>query len=273
MDSFIRSKYESRRWAREGPPPEDPSTLDTEGDSAPATSPAPQPIPEPPQPRQSLSSASRPAVTTRQPQPHQLLSPSVANRHQQQSVSQVAQPQTTPAPAAQAQAQAQPASSAVGDLFTLDFHPPAPSSAASPTQTAAPQKDIKHDILSLYSTASQTSAVGGFGAGTQSIFGGQQQQAAPVTSMMGNTGVGMWGVSSGWNAAPTAAAAQPNIWGTPAAVPQQQQSLFSNDVWGSAGTTATAAGGGGDLFGSFTSGTPSVQKKDDAFDDIWGGFK
>lgn len=28
MDSFIRSKYESRRWALEGPPPADPSVLD-----------------------------------------------------------------------------------------------------------------------------------------------------------------------------------------------------------------------------------------------------
>ncbi|TFK71737.1 Arf GTPase activating protein, partial [Pluteus cervinus] len=28
MDAFIRSKYESRRWALEGPPPSDPSVLD-----------------------------------------------------------------------------------------------------------------------------------------------------------------------------------------------------------------------------------------------------
>ncbi|KAI0717501.1 hypothetical protein C8T65DRAFT_571627, partial [Cerioporus squamosus] len=28
MDSYIRSKYESRRWAREGAPPEDPSVLE-----------------------------------------------------------------------------------------------------------------------------------------------------------------------------------------------------------------------------------------------------
>lgn len=30
MESFIRSKYESRRWALEGRPPEDPSVLDTD---------------------------------------------------------------------------------------------------------------------------------------------------------------------------------------------------------------------------------------------------
>jgi hypothetical protein len=28
MESFIRSKYESRRWAMEGPRPEDPSVLE-----------------------------------------------------------------------------------------------------------------------------------------------------------------------------------------------------------------------------------------------------
>ena len=30
MESFIRSKYETRRWALEGKPPEDPSVLDTD---------------------------------------------------------------------------------------------------------------------------------------------------------------------------------------------------------------------------------------------------
>ncbi|KAF9647176.1 Arf GTPase activating protein, partial [Thelephora ganbajun] len=29
MESFIRSKYETKRWAMEGDPPEDPSVLDT----------------------------------------------------------------------------------------------------------------------------------------------------------------------------------------------------------------------------------------------------
>jgi hypothetical protein len=33
IESFIRSKYESRRWAMEGPPPSDPSTLENGGSS------------------------------------------------------------------------------------------------------------------------------------------------------------------------------------------------------------------------------------------------
>jgi stromal membrane-associated protein len=32
IESFVRSKYESRRWAMDGPPPADPSVLD--GDAA-----------------------------------------------------------------------------------------------------------------------------------------------------------------------------------------------------------------------------------------------
>lgn len=51
-------------------------------------------------------------------------------------------------------------------------------------------------------------------------------------------------------------------------VVQQQQSLFTtSDVWG--GSNATT-GNGGDLFAS---PLPGMQKKDDAFGDIWGGFK
>lgn len=40
IESFIRSKYESKRWAMDGPPPSDPSTLEPGGNassSAPGT--------------------------------------------------------------------------------------------------------------------------------------------------------------------------------------------------------------------------------------------
>lgn len=273
MDSFIRSKYESRRWAREGAPPADPSVLDTEGTS-PAVS-APSQEQPPPQLRQSISSAPRAGVTSRQPQPHQLLSATIAGRQQQQPTRTI-QTQTTPAPAAQSQAPAP--SSAVADLFSLDFHSPAPSPATSSAQSAttasaAPQKNLTQDILSLYSTPSQSSAMNGFGAGMQPAFGGQQQQVAAPVSMMGNAGIGMWGVSSGWGATPTNAP-QNNIWSAPGTTVQQQSLFSSNDVWGSTSTNGTAAGGADELFGSFASTTtPSVQKKEDAFDDIWGGFK
>ena len=194
-------------------------------------------------------------------------------------------------------------------------HPEARGGTAPPAQPAPqeqqPKKDVKAEIMSLFSTAApaqpnpmayaqqqqQAAAFGGAGAGffssvqpqmqAQGQFGGlggfgaqqnvwgaspavQQQQPQQQTSMMGNAGVGMWGASSGWNAAP-AAPAQPDIWGTPSmgvgtgAGAGAQQSLFStSDVWSTPATTATTAS----AFG----GAPA-QKKDDAFGDLWGGFK
>lgn len=37
VESFIRSKYESRRWAMDGPPPADPSVLDSDAAEAPVS--------------------------------------------------------------------------------------------------------------------------------------------------------------------------------------------------------------------------------------------
>ncbi|KAH9949468.1 hypothetical protein B0H21DRAFT_688323 [Amylocystis lapponica] len=271
MDSYIRSKYESKRWAMEGPPPSDPSVL--EDGAAPAAIVAPPPSHTP---QQSISSAPRSSVNvTRQPQPHHLLSTSVAAARTQQQ-------QATPAPAlpppqvsqgvAQAPAQAAPAN----DLFSLDFHPA--SNTPSPA-APAPKKDVKQDILSLYSApaaqAAPPQAAFGQFAQPQTAWGQfpaqPVQQAQQQTSMMGNAGVGMWGSNSGWSA-PVAQPAQQNLWGSPAvqpAVPQQQSLFTTSDVWG-ASNGATAGASGGDLFGSPLTG---MQKKDDAFGDIWGGFK
>ena len=299
MDSFIRSKYESKRWAREGPVPSDPSVLDT-GSSALAAQPepvaAPPPVSAPPRghaPTSSVSSARATPVTNRQPQPHQLLSTSMTNR----PTAQPAAPQPTQAPQQQPVA-AQPAqATAANDLFSLDFHNPTPPAP----QAQAPKKDVKQDILSLFSTPAPQAAPAygvaqnqfaaqqpAFGQQPQNVWGAPvaaqpQQQHQQPTSMVGQNGVGMWGVSSGWNQAP-AAPAQSNLWGQPAAAPApapglggygqpqaapQQPSLFdTNDIWGSSNAGAT---GGANLFGGST--TATQQKKDDVFGDIWGGFK
>lgn len=310
MESYIRSKYESRRWAREGPPPQNPAVLD--GD-APAPEPAPAqtaPVQVAPPTHASRASVSS-ANATRTQQPHQLLSTAVAASRQTAAPALVAsQQQQRAAPQAQQpQAQQQP-QSAVVDLFSLDFHAPATAQPAQ-QQEQQPKKDVKAEIMSLFSTAApsqpnpmayaqqpqQAATFGGAGAGAgffgtqpqaQNQFGGlgglgaqqnvwgaspavQQQQPQQQTSMMGNAGVGMWGVNSGWNAAP-AAPAQPDIWGTPGvgvgagAGAGAQQSLFStSDVWSTpAATTATSAS----AFGG-----AAAQKKDDAFGDLWGGFK
>ncbi|KAG5651844.1 hypothetical protein H0H81_007220 [Sphagnurus paluster] len=278
MESFIRSKYESRRWALDGAPPTDPSIL-ANGAASPAQAPAPAaPAPQTRATHTSSSSISRPAtgVTTRQPQAHQLLSANYATNNTTQRP-----PASVPAPtdaAAAAPAPTQPAN----DLFSLDFHAPAAapsSSTASAPAAQAPKKDVKQDILSLFSAPppASTAAFGQFGGTAASLWGAPAapvQPTATSTSMMGTAGVGAWGASSGWGApAPQAAPAQSNMWGAPAGAAATSSLFNTNDVWGAPAGAST--GGQQDLFGSFGSaGTGAQQqKKDDVFGDLWGGFR
>ncbi|KAJ3997093.1 hypothetical protein F5050DRAFT_1570080 [Lentinula boryana] len=299
IDSFIRSKYESRRWALDGPPPSDPSILVNGAPSAPAATSAPAtPIQQAPIPSQATHAQTRNISATRS------TAPSTSTRHQLLSAGLVNRPVgTVPTPAASQSPTTATSNTDVpapvpapqNDLFSLDFHAPPTRSSAAMSDNSAPEqkKDVKQDILSLFSAAPpQSSSVLGAGFGQQ--FAGTSVQAAspwgaapvaaqvPATSMMGSNGIGMWGTSSGWNNVP-AVPAQPNVWGAPAAVgvpqqqPQSQQpNLFAsgNDVWGSSSTTVPVASGGSqDLFGSFSTVAPAQSKKDDAFGDIWGGFK
>ncbi len=259
MESFIRSKYESRRWAMEGPPPQDPSILENGSSAAPP--PPPQQQPATPTFQTARASPARVPVTNRQPQPHHLLSAGYASQQKTQPT-----PAATPAPPP-------PQPKPSDDLFSLDFHSPV-SSSPPPQQDTQQKKDVKQDILSLFSsTPSAAPATASPRAQPQ-----PQQQQQQTTSMMGAGGAGMWGVSSGWNAA-ASPPAQPNLWGAPA--PQQPQpSLFASStaIWGSPapsnGTSQTLS----DPFGSFASSgtattTTTAQKKDDVFGDIWGDFK
>ncbi|KAJ7356576.1 hypothetical protein DFH08DRAFT_849399 [Mycena albidolilacea] len=286
MESFIRSKYESRRWALDGPPPPDPSVLDSEAgaseepgvDTAPApvavaTTPDPIGWGAPSPPRASNSTVNR------QPQPRQLISAGHAT-NSRTSVPLVRPPPGQQAPVAPAPAP--PAPAPQGDLFSLDFH--APAAPASPP--AAP-KNAKQDILSLFSTpaAAPAPAFGQFQQQQSSPWGAptqqqqyqqqyQQQQTqlqAQPQSMMGGAGTGMWGASSGWAQQSPPQQQQSNLWGAPA--PQQQQPQFgavadTNNVWG--GMVSAGSGGSTDLFASAPA---QQQKKDDAFGDLWGGFK
>ena len=285
MESFIRSKYESRRWALDGPPPTDPSILDN-GASAPASS--SQPASTPPQqrssrpthsPSHSLSARAPVAapVTTRQT--HQLLSSNYTNR----PTGPIPTPAAPVAPVVQQQPKAPE-----NDLFSLDFHAPATPATAAPE----PKKDVKQDILSLFSTPPATAVPTTFNQFNQAAYWGgaappqqqpvQQQPQPPVmTGMMGNNGPGMWGASSGWGGGAPAMPPQPNVWGPPAAaaapsIPQQQMNTMynTNAVWGAPIPAVAASPAlGTDLFGSFPSQAQHAQQKDDAFGDIWGGFK
>lgn len=263
MESFIRSKYESRRWAKDGPPPSDPSVLES-GSGAEAP-PPPPPQEQPAATRQthasrdSLSSPRASGFTTQQPQAHQLLSANFSKPTPGQATTQPAVQPAQPAPA--------PAPR--DDLFSLDFHAPPPSSVA-PEQ---PKKDVKQDILSLFSGTPATTApapnpMNQFGSGLWNAPS-QAQQPGQATSMIGNAGIGAWGTSSGWTHTAPAIPAQPNVWGASTAANTTTQpatnSLFNtSDVWGSSSTATSSPG--------FSSTTTS-QKKDDVFGDIWGSFK
>ena len=269
MESFIRSKYESKRWAMDGSPPQDPSVLE-QGSSA-ANDPESAPVPQETGPSRpshattgSISSSKlAPPAVARQPHAHQLLS---ANFDQTT--------QSAP-PSAPAQ-EAKPAAPSNNELFSLDFHAPAaPAQTSDTLGSAQPKKDVKQDILSLFSTqnpAASASTVtpiyNAFSSAAASPWGSNaaaNHQAQP-TSMIGTTGVGAWGASSGWTGGSAAPSSQSGLLGT---VPQSSlfntsevwgvpQSQHSQDVLHQRKTSASVA--------------PTV-KKDDVFGDIWGGFK
>ena len=256
MDSFIRSKYESKKWAMEGSLPEDPSVLDT--DQPPAAEPVVQ---------VKRSNVPQPAPVTQpqrtEPSRHQLLSASHLQKQPSQPIPQSSAPAPTPSLAL---APAPPQN----DLFNLDFHSPS-QPVQQQTQSTQP-KNAKQDILSLFAAPAPNP---GAAVPVQQNLWGQPQQPVqqPIQGMVGQTGTGMWGVSSGWNPQPQP---QANVWGnfTSGVSPQLQQGNFgaqpaSNGGFGafqqSAGLSTT------DVWAN-NSSTPTTTKKD-AFDDIWGGFK
>ncbi|OJA13468.1 hypothetical protein AZE42_04406 [Rhizopogon vesiculosus] len=286
MESFIRSKYESRRWALDGPPPSDPSVLESAASNG-----------HPSQAAEQLPSAAtsssrsthvtnssissiRPAspALTRQPQSRQLLSSAIAGRAINTEVPIIA----SPASAAPQQTPAQPAPPPQNDLFSLDFHAPAQKAALPP-----PTKDMKSDIMSLFSSTPVVAPSTSIPSTGANVFGAlalapqpqpwEQVRSAPQTqpqptSMMGTSGAAFWGAASGWNTTPPAPP-QNNLWGssvTPSTQqPQSQLGAFNtNDIWGS---SVSAPSNANNLSG--TSQAQAASKKDDVFGDLWGDFK
>lgn len=232
----------------DGPPPSDPGVL---GDGA-----APEPVPPPQQepavttrPSQvSNSSVARSSrATSQQPQAHQLLSANFTKPT----------PAQTPTQHSTQPVQVTQPSAPQGDLFSLDFHAPPPPADVVPEQ---PRKDLKQDILSLYSTPSANPPTNPMNQFNSGLWSASSQPQQP-TSLIGNTGVGAWGTSSGW-APPVAPPSQQNVWNTPTTLPTQQTDLFNtNDVWGNSSSQSTTGPG------------TSSARKNDAFSDIWGSFK
>ena len=287
MESFIRSKYESRRWALDGPPPPDPSVLEratsNESQTADQLPPATTSSSRPTHTTNTSISGARAAspalqthMTTRQLHSHQLLSSVIAGRAINTEV-----PTASPASAAPQQTLVSPAPPPQDDLFSLDFHAPAQKAASLP-----PAKDVKSDIMSLFSSApsivpsASHSLTGTNSTGALAVvpqpqtpwgqIGIAPQSQPQPTSMMGTSGAGVWGASSGWNT--PVAPVQNNLWGspvTPAAQQlQSQPNAFDTNGWG---LSVSVPSNANNIFGS--SQAQAAPKKDDVFGDLWGDFK
>ncbi|KAE8234675.1 hypothetical protein CF326_g277 [Tilletia indica] len=292
IESFIRSKYELRRWAREGPVP-DPATLD------PAPS-EPQAAATAPTAGTSTASSRNTAPPAAQPSNGgggilDLLDDPVPSAAAAGAPKPSASAVATKSPVAPAQ------TSSGSGLFDLDWSS-APTTASaggggaaatttttSPTPAGGPKG--KDDILSLFS-APRPSIPSAGGAASASGAGAGAGGFGALNASFGGLNMG-GGASNGASAAPAAGGLAgldaSNPWGAPAggANAQRSNSLFdSQDVWGAAKPAAGAGAGGGgfgDIWGSSGSasqtGTTSTTtgaaaaKKDDAFADIWGDFK
>ncbi|KAI5478375.1 hypothetical protein MNV49_005226 [Pseudohyphozyma bogoriensis] len=275
MESFIRSKYETKRWAMEGPMPE-PETLDEQG----VTAAAPAPTPAPSTSRTTSAAPPTAAPARKAPNAIDLLAgpPSTSSHSIKSSVAPPGHtPSASPAPAAPA---APKPSGGGGGLFDLDFNAPAPASAP------APKKDAKADILSLFAASpppqfhppaqqqqqqfqQQQQPANDFGMGGLSLGGGasdpwgapvqQQQYRAPVQQAQPPVAQSGWGAFDSFSSpAPAASRQQPDLFAS------------SSDVWGSSTSASNNAAGSSDPFGEFSSGgSGSGAKKQDAFSDIW----
>ncbi|ODN92826.1 stromal membrane-associated protein [Cryptococcus wingfieldii CBS 7118] len=292
IESFIRSKYESRRWAMDGPPPA-PETLDSDTSSASAPPPAPASRPTSSAPTPTTTAA--PPVPAHLPKTHPLLSRSVAANKASPSkptpaakapiidligddeapaATTAAAPAPTQAPAPTSPAPA--AASTGSSIFDLDFRAPSatPSSTTSPISSAPAPRSAKADIMSLFSTPSPSASAsasagpnvaGGFfappgGVQGQSQYanwgGGVTSSAPPVqqnpTQAPVPTQSNLWG---GFN--------DQAAWGAPqSAAPQQQQvqvqpPLYAQPQQAQQNVSAnpwTQAGGASDPWASNSSG-------------------
>lgn len=206
IESFIRSKYESRRWAMPGPPPTDPSVLDG-AMPAPAAAPAAAPTTAP---------AAAPPKTQRTPAASSALLDFLSDEP-------APAPAAAPAPVAAKPAAAAPAASAPaptapkargGGLFDLDWDEnPVQAAPSAPAKTGKG----KEDILSLFSAPPPMRQ-------SDSLFA---TPAAPTADLRASTA-----------AAPRTGGTDifntQDIWGTPASAdpPKPSANDAFADIWG-----------------------------------------
>ncbi len=245
IESFIRSKYESRRWAKDGPPPADPSVLDG-GESAPAAPAAAVAavgtstveVPKKAAPKVNLFDDDEPAPT---PHQHQHRQPRPRSRHHQQR---------------HQNRQEEESSISTGTNPPHHHH-----HHHQPNHRGEGQERHHVSLCRLI----QTCCTLGWGwvwrllhpapassvSGLQSSFGGLDLSSSSAAVAKSTTTPAYGGAASNpWSTGTSTTSAAGGAGG-----------LFdTHDVWGSGGTSTT------------TSAT-TAKPKDDAFADIWGDFK
>lgn len=255
MEQFIRSKYESKRWAMEGPVP-DPATL---GDALPHES-------APAVPAASSSQAVAPPPPRQQPKPSavDLLggafsdapTSSLGGASSAKAPASLAYPAapsartTTAAPQTAPQQQRGPTAAQVngGGLFDLDFNAPAASAGSNTTSTSAGARKNTADIMSLFGsssamsappapTSSSASGMDAFaslnlGGGSSSTSSYNQQQAVPASAGFGGGASSSSFFSGSSNQVPSFASPNPPAYGSSQSQQQPQSRAASNSISG-----------------------------------------
>ncbi|MBW0462881.1 hypothetical protein O181_002596 [Austropuccinia psidii MF-1] len=236
IESFIRSKYETKKWALEGPIPE-PESLDDDDDqsarpSVSTTVPLNAVVQKLPSP--TLAKASNISLLD--------APPATSNQSSQNHLTQ-----GTSIPNSSLAAQNPSKNSNItSGLFDLDFSPQASSAAAVATAPAA-RKDLKNDILSLFAGKPQGMA--------------NQTQASGYNFSMNMPNNQLNGMTFGASSVVPPAMTSNHSTGF------LHQSQFGNQKFGE---TPSSISQDSDLFGSFTSGgIPNSNSKKDVFSDIW----
>ncbi|WWC71710.1 uncharacterized protein I206_105668 [Kwoniella pini CBS 10737] len=276
IESFIRSKYESKRWAMDGPQPRDPSVLEN-GSGETNEAPRPTPTTSAPTPAPAAAPAPKhhPLLSrTTKPSPAPTPAPMVDLFGSDEPPS-LAPPVTTSAPpkpqstAAGSSAPApgqtagsQPPAPTGNSIFDLDFRTPTPSS------TQNQPKNAKADIMSLFSNSTSPSNVpapaqngffnappppqqSGFGSWNGGITSSappqqyQQTQSALPVSSSGGWGGALQMDQNAWGSSGSQSQSQPQPQ-QQQQQPQQQQHQqqtggFGGNPWGTSGNTSTTA--------------------------------
>lgn len=294
VESFVRSKYEMRRWAKDGPPPEDPSTLEDGGGAAPAA---------PVSSDNAANGSSGPSATSQRSTTSSVKAPSAIDLLGGDSDAAPVSKATTrvtsssgsllddfprgPSSASQsslpvrqasgaAHVAAQPAPSAKptagggGGLFDLDWQdgPASSASVTSPTGSSATTggtRGSKNDILSLFATGSKPAPA------TYPLSPSQQRGMGELDAFGGLNLSG----SSTSGAASQPKGANANPWSPSGTGADQRGSMGqSGNVWGSSTVSADPWGSvGGATSGIGTSGAGHTRMPSAGdTSDIWGNM-